>query len=223
MAGAEPLYAVRDAMRGVSSTMSSQADFLSRAGQAGWAGGNSTAAFLRDLGAGMSHAERLAQVRWLARTLDDSFGIPGTRIRFGWDSVLGLFPGFGDVLTSALSLVIVHHAWQTGASKFTLARMLGNVAADFAIGAIPFLGDLFDFAFKANRRNARLLEQHLHKPSFTPPAALTLRYLAAASASASSSVKTRLRVRKRTPSGASTEKPCPRPGTTSMMSWVCFQ
>ena len=59
--------------------------------------------------------------------------------------------------------------------------------------------------------------------SFAPPAALTLRYLAAASVSASSSVKTRLRVRKRTPSGASTEKPCPRPGTTSMMSWVCFQ
>ena len=161
MAGVEPLYAVRDAMRGASGTMSSQAEFFSRAGQAGWAGGN--AAFLRDLGAGMSHTERLAQVRWLARMLDDSFGIPGTRIRFGWDSVLGLFPGFGDVLTSALSLLIVHHAWQTGASNLTLARMLGNVVADFAIGAIPFLGDLFDFAFKANRRNARLLEQHLHK------------------------------------------------------------
>jgi Domain of unknown function (DUF4112) len=168
MAGAEPLYAVRDAMRVVTSTMSSQAEFLSRAGQTGWAEGTASATFLRDLGAGMSHAERLAQVRWLARMLDDSFGIPGTRIRFGWDSVLGLFPGFGDVLTSALSLVIVHHAWQTGASKLTLARMLGNVAADFAIGAIPFLGDLFDFAFKANRRNARLLEQHLHGQASRP-------------------------------------------------------
>jgi hypothetical protein len=133
-----------------------------------WEDGAPSVAFLRDLGAGMSHEERLAQVRWLARMMDDNFRIPGTGIRFGWDSVLGFVPGIGDVLTSALSLLIVHHAWQTGASKLTLARMLGNVAADFAIGAIPFLGDLFDFAFKANRRNARLLEQHLHKQASRP-------------------------------------------------------
>ncbi|HEX2449485.1 MAG TPA: DUF4112 domain-containing protein [Methyloceanibacter sp.] len=122
-------------------------------------------AFLRDLGAGMSKEERLAQVRWLARMLDDSFAIPGTGIRFGWDSVLGFVPGVGDALTTALALVIVHHAWQSGASKMTLARMLGNVATDFAVGAVPVLGDLFDFAFKANRRNVRLLEQHLNKPA----------------------------------------------------------
>ena len=97
--------------------------------------------------------------------MDDAFPIPGTPLRFGWDSVLGLFPGFGDVLTSALSLLIVHHAWQTGASKLTLARMLGNVGVDFVVGAIPFLGDLFDFVWKANRKNARLLEQHLHRQS----------------------------------------------------------
>ena len=93
--------------------------------------------------------------------MDDNFRIPGTPLRFGWDLVLGLFPGLGDVLTSALSLLIVHHAWQTGASKLTLARMLGNVGVDFVIGAIPLLGDLFDFVWKANRKNALLLEQHL--------------------------------------------------------------
>ena len=140
--------------------MSSQAAILGRAGERLWSGGTASAAFLRDLGAGMSHEQRLAQVRWLARMLDDNFSIPGTRIRFGWDSVLGFIPGFGDVAGSALALLIVHHAWQTGASKLTLARMLGNVAADFAIGAVPLVGDLFDFAFKANRRNARLLERH---------------------------------------------------------------
>ena len=75
--------------------------------------------------------------------------------------MLGFIPGLRRRAESALALLIVHHAWQTGASKLTLARMLGNVAADFAIGAVPFVGDLFDFAFKANRRNARLLEQHL--------------------------------------------------------------
>jgi hypothetical protein len=120
---------------------------------------------LRDYTAGMSHEQRLAQVRWLARLMDDNFAVPGTNLRFGWDSVIGLFPGFGDVLTSAISLLIVHHAWQTGASKLTLARMLGNVGIDFVVGAIPLFGDLFDFAFKSNRRNARLLEQHLHRQS----------------------------------------------------------
>lgn len=142
-----------------------QAEILGRAGQGLWAGGTASAAYLRSLGAGMSHAERLAQVRRLARLLDDSFAIPGTRLRFGWDSVLGFIPGFGDVAASALALVIVHHAWQTGASKLTLARMLGNVAADFAIGAVPLAGDLFDFVFKANRRNLRLLERHLDQAS----------------------------------------------------------
>jgi hypothetical protein len=119
--------------------------------------------YLTGLTAGMSHEQRLAQVKWLATMMDDAFRIPGTPLRFGWDSVLGVFPGFGDVLTSALSLLIVHHAWQTGASKLVLARMLGNVGLDFAIGAIPLFGDLFDFAFKANRKNARLLEQHLNR------------------------------------------------------------
>ncbi len=138
--------------------MASQSGVLNRSGQELW----ESVAFLRDVGAGMSHEERLAQVRWLARIMDDSFRVPGTGIRFGWDSVLGFVPGIGDVLTSTLSLLIVHHAWQSGASKLTLARMLGNVAADFTIGAVPVVGDLFDFAFKANRRNARLLEQHLN-------------------------------------------------------------
>src|SRR5215210_7069730 len=69
----------------------------------------------------------------------------------------------GDAITSAVSLLIVHHAWQTGASPLTLGRMLGNIGVDFVVGAVPVLGDLFDVAFKANRKNARLLESHLHQ------------------------------------------------------------
>jgi len=124
---------------------------------------HAAADFLRDMTAGMSHEERLAQVRWLASMMDDRFGVPGTKLRFGLDSVLGLFPGLGDVLTSAIALLIVHHAWQAGASKLTLARMLGNVGLDFIVGAAPFIGDLFDFVFKANRKNQRLLERHLDR------------------------------------------------------------
>jgi hypothetical protein len=127
--------------------------------------GESAVEFLSGLTARMSHEQRLVQVRWLARMLDDRFAVPGTNLRFGWDSILGLFPWLGDTLTSLLSLLIVHHAWQTGASRLTLARMLGNVGLDFAVGAIPFLGDLFDFVWKANRKNARLLEQHLRRQS----------------------------------------------------------
>jgi hypothetical protein len=130
-----------------------------------WERGRGAADYLSGLTAGMSHEQRLAQVKWLATMMDDAFRIPGTPLRFGWDSVLGFFPAVGDVLTSALSLLIVHHAWQTGASKLVLARMLGNVGLDFTIGAIPLLGDMFDFAFKANRKNARLLEQHLNRRS----------------------------------------------------------
>jgi hypothetical protein len=150
----------------VDDTMSARAEFFEPNGQgAGTAGASE---FIRELTSGMSHEERLAQVQWLARMLDDRFAVPGTRIRFGWDAILGLFPGLGDALTSVLSLLIVHHAWQTGASPLTLGRMLANVAADFLVGSIPFVGDLFDVAFKANRRNARLLEQHLNRQSKRP-------------------------------------------------------
>ena len=135
--------------------MNSRVEILSSGEPDPWSRTRGPADYLRDYTAGMSHEQRLAQVKWLANLMDDAFRIPGTPLRFGWDSVLGLFPGLGDVLTSALSLLIVHHAWQTGASKFTLARMLGNVGVDFVVGAIPFLGDLFDFVWKANRKNAR--------------------------------------------------------------------
>jgi hypothetical protein len=147
----------------VQEKMSSRVEILERFEPDPWSRRRGPAETFRDYTAGMSHEQRLAQVRSLARLMDDNFRVPGTPLRFGWDSVLGLFPGLGDVLTSAISLLIVHHAWQTGASKFMLARMLGNVGVDFVVGAIPFLGDLFDFVWKANRKNARLLEQHLHK------------------------------------------------------------
>jgi hypothetical protein len=143
--------------------MSSRTEILDRSAPDPWSCAGGPADYLRDYTAGMSHEQRLAQVKWLANLMDDAFCIPGTPVRFGWDSVLGLFPGLGDVLTSAPSLLIVHYAWQTGASKVTLARMLGNVGVDFVIGAIPFLGDMFDFVWKANRKNAQLLEQRLHR------------------------------------------------------------
>jgi Domain of unknown function (DUF4112) len=124
-------------------------------------GAAATADLLGRFTARMSHQERLNQVQFLARIMDDQFFVPGTNIRFGLDSILGLFPGLGDAITSAVSLLIVHHAWQTGASPVLLGRMFANIGVDFLLGAVPVIGDVCDLAWKANRKNARLLEQHL--------------------------------------------------------------
>jgi hypothetical protein len=145
--------------------MSSTEQVFGRAWAYGGEAGRSAAEFWRDYSKGLTHEQRLNQVHLIARMMDDRFRLPGTNIRFGLDLILGLVPGLGDVVTSAISLFIVHQAWQSGASKMALARMLGNVGVDFLIGSVPILGDLFDFAWKANRRNARLLEAHLNKSS----------------------------------------------------------
>jgi hypothetical protein len=106
----------------------------------------------------------------LARVLDDIFQIPGTNIRFGLDAIVGLIPGVGDLVTGVASFLIIFSAWERGLSRVTLARMVANVAVDTLVGSMPILGDLFDAAWKANRRNYNLLlraEQNPgHKATF---------------------------------------------------------
>lgn len=142
---------------------------LERGWRYGGGGARSAASFVRDFNSAISHEQRLKQVRFIAGLMDDRFRVPGTGIRFGFDSIAGLVPGVGDALTGALALIIVHHAWQAGVPRGMLARMLGNVGIDFVMGSIPVLGELFDFVFKANRANALLLEKHLAgHPSRSP-------------------------------------------------------
>jgi hypothetical protein len=93
----------------------------------------------------------------LARLLDSSIRIPGTSRRVGLDPVIGLVPGLGDVVSCLISLYIVHQASRMGATRSQIRTMLLNIAIDLVIGEIPLLGDLFDFAFKANERNLRIL------------------------------------------------------------------
>ena len=118
----------------------------------------------------MTLADRasLERIRWLAQLLDARFGVPGTRIRFGLDSIAGLVPGAGDLATGAVSLYIVWQARSMGAPVMLLARMLANIGLDTVGGTIPLVGDLFDVAFKANLRNVALLEDWLArgKPRF---------------------------------------------------------
>ncbi len=111
--------------------------------------------------AGAADSARLKRVRALAKLLDNAFRVPGTNFRFGWDQIIGLVPGAGDVATGLMAAYIVTEAAKLGVPRRTLWRMVANVGIDMAGGAVPFAGDLFDFAFKAHRRNADLLRHHL--------------------------------------------------------------
>ncbi|WP_263355169.1 DUF4112 domain-containing protein [Acidicapsa acidisoli] len=104
------------------------------------------------------------RLQWLEILLDEAFVIPGTRIRFGIDGIIGLIPGLGDVLVGILSLVIPLVAWIRGTPYITLVRMLTNVSIGLLIGTIPILGDAFDIFWKANRRNYRLLTRSIAEP-----------------------------------------------------------
>ena len=113
------------------------------------------------VGKAAPQSERMEQIERLTQLLDEAFRVPGTNYRVGWDTIIGLVPGLGDVATTALSVYLIYQARQMGASKWVIARMLGNVGLDFAVGAIPLVGDLFDAAWKANRKNTQLLKRHL--------------------------------------------------------------
>ncbi len=104
---------------------------------------------------------RLKRLRRLAWLIDGVFSLPGTRFRFGLNSVVGLVPVGGDAILGAISLYIVYEAAQLGVPALQLARMLGNVALEVAGGSVPVLGDIFDMALKANLRNLAIIERHV--------------------------------------------------------------
>jgi Domain of unknown function (DUF4112) len=110
-----------------------------------------------------SRRARIARIDALATLLDTALVVPGTGVRFGLDALIGLVPGIGDLISTALSLFIVHEAFHLGAPGHVIARMLGNVALDGAFGAVPLVGDAFDVLWRANRRNMRLLREWLER------------------------------------------------------------
>ena len=97
----------------------------------------------------------------IADWLDSKFVIPGTKLRFGLDFVLGILPGVGDGVAAVPAAYLILEAQRLGAPPALLMRMGFNVLLDLAVGAIPLVGDLFDFGFKTNRRNIALLKQYL--------------------------------------------------------------
>ncbi|MFZ4573952.1 MAG: DUF4112 domain-containing protein [Phycisphaerales bacterium] len=108
-------------------------------------------------GVGAAGDPRVARLLFLATLMDSQIELPGTGLRIGLDPLLGLIPGVGDVVTTFVSLYIVYEARKLGATDAQVRAMLLNVLIDFAIGEIPVLGDLFDFAFKANLRNLAIM------------------------------------------------------------------
>lgn len=103
------------------------------------------------------------RVEALEKLLERAFHIPGTKIPFGLDSIIGLVPVLGDLITAAMGAYIVWEARNLGMSKWQLIRMTANVGIDTAIGAIPIVGDAFDLVWRSNTRNLRIIKKHLDK------------------------------------------------------------
>jgi hypothetical protein len=112
----------------------------------------------------VDHESRLRTLRTLQRLLDSAFRVPGTRIRFGWDPIIGLFPWVGDVLTALMGAAIIVHAHRVRVPRIVQLRMLFNIAVDLLIGVVPIAGDVADVFWKSNDRNMALLERHVVRP-----------------------------------------------------------
>src|ERR1700710_2237762 len=113
--------------------------------------------------ANLTREQRLARLDALAKLLDVAFILPGTHVRYGVRGLIGLIPVIGDIITTAISLWLVREARALGAPWHLTMRMLGNVALDGVVGAVPLVGDAFDVMFRANVRNVKLLRRWMEK------------------------------------------------------------
>ena len=123
---------------------------------------------VRDMpGFGRDPASVRRRIEMMEAMLEGLFVLPGTNRRVGLDSLIGLIPVVGDLATAAMGAWIVWEARNLGLSKWQLTRMAANVGFDTLVGAIPFAGDVFDFFYRSNSKNLRIIRRHLdrHHPS----------------------------------------------------------
>ena len=103
------------------------------------------------------------RVEVMEKLLERTFVIPGINRPIGLDSLVGLIPVVGDVVTAAMGAYIVWEGRNLGMSKWQLSRMAANIGIDTALGAVPLAGDLFDFLWRSNSRNLKIIRKHLDK------------------------------------------------------------
>jgi hypothetical protein len=104
--------------------------------------------------------------RW-SRLMDSAYRVPGTTFTFGWDPIVGLIPGVGDLATASFSITVLYRAFRLGVPRVVLVRMVLNIMIDLVVGVVPFVGDLFDVVWKSNTMNMALLERH-ERPGARP-------------------------------------------------------
>ena len=108
-------------------------------------------------------ADRMARMERVAGLLDSRFRLPLVGVRVGWDSILGIIPGFGDAITTLPAGWMIWEGYHLGARKRVLAKMGVNAGIDLLVGSVPFVGDVFDVAFKAHKRNFALLQTEMQR------------------------------------------------------------
>jgi len=118
---------------------------------------------LKGLPVGRDPASVRRRIEAMEGLLERAFNVPGTRRGIGLDAVVGLIPVVGDVIAAAMGAWLIWEARNLGMSKIHLARMTGNLAFDTAVGAVPLLGDAFDFLFRSNSRNLKIVKRWLDK------------------------------------------------------------
>jgi hypothetical protein len=148
-----------------------------RAGFAGFRGFGPGFAGVRDFAASRytrtrrpydaaSRRAALDRLDMLATVFDTAFILPGTKVRFGVESLLRLVPGIGDAAASMLSCYLLYEAHRLGVPRLLFARMVMNVLLEGTVGVVPVAGDAFDVFFRANRRNVALLREHFAKAGY---------------------------------------------------------
>lgn len=108
-------------------------------------------------------------IKWvekLTHLMDSKFTFPGTKFRFGLDPIIGLVPFLGDGVSLVISGLLVSSLWRYNASGEVKARLIINVLLDFLIGSIPIIGSIWDFFFKANERNLKLVKKHMEEGKY---------------------------------------------------------
>lgn len=115
------------------------------------------------LTAGRDPAAVRQRIEAMERLLERGFTIPGINAPVGLDAIVGLIPVVGDVVTAGMGAYLIWEASNLGLPKWKLWRMAGNLVFDSAIGAVPLAGDVFDFVFRSNSRNLKIVKRHLDK------------------------------------------------------------